>query len=289
MPIRLSWQQLWFATALVCALSVGGVSLLWILDSGDPCANRAGGELPPTLTLTLVWDGTPDSVILEWTGGPANVTSWQYQLGQWGPVGIRGWMDGPANVTSWSNWFGPWELMVLSPGLWRDIPDSGPDTRSYRLSGLPPVPARSGLIWSRTSQYLQVRPVMGPNTGQASNWAEWVRVWPPRATVSVWPTLVQGDGHTEWYSPTDLVLTIPAGLRLQGEHWVSVCSAQVSCRDDEELRLTDVASGSLLVLDGRTGEERKRTIEGGDDACVEALFDDIVASVRTITRRPSNE
>ena len=133
---------------------------------------------------------------------------------------------------------------------------------------------------------------MGTTAGQASPYVEWVRFWPFRPTFTLSPALVQGDGRTEWYvSWGDLVLTLPAGLRILGEERLEFCSSthgHCNYSVSGEIWLTEVASGSLLVLDWRTGEEKKRIIEGGEDGRVGRLFDQLSASVRILEESPTD-
>ena len=81
----------------------------------------------------------------------------------------------------------------------------------------------------------------------------------------------------------NLVIDIPHGMtvvRLTGFVAASV----------QPLRLEDVESGSLLLMNLGTGEEWKRTIVTSEDDSrdVGALFDQIVASARTVVESCSD-
>ena len=92
-------------------------------------------EALPAPELTLVSRGEHDALKLEWTGGPTNVTTWQYRQ--------RSWQD----------------RQPLEWGDWTDIPSSGAATRGYRLTGLTEF----------TGYSVEMRGVVGPLTGPASN------------------------------------------------------------------------------------------------------------------------
>ena len=92
-------------------------------------------EALPAPELTLVSRGEHDALQLEWMGGPTNVTTWQYRQ--------RSWQD----------------RQPLEWGDWTDIPSSGAATRGYRLTELT----------ERTGYSVELRGVVGPLTGPASN------------------------------------------------------------------------------------------------------------------------
>ena len=135
--------------------------------------------------LIVVSDGSTDSLFLEWSGGPANVSEWQYRRTTWR-----------------QNQQDPW-------GAWEDIPGSGPSTRSYRLTGLS----------HSTGHRFEVRAVVGMSAGPASNRAQAITRTPGDYPL-LWPeTIGEGDGRTEWGVHTPwFVITIPAGVRLESSY-----------------------------------------------------------------------
>ena len=52
-------------------------------------------EALPAPELTLVSRGEHDALTLEWTGGPTNVTTWQYCVARRSAVGVGSLTDGP--------------------------------------------------------------------------------------------------------------------------------------------------------------------------------------------------
>ena len=90
---------------------------------------RVGGPLE----LIVVSDGSHDSLLLEWTGGPSNATKWQYRQRPW------------ANMQPLA-----WEA-------WADIPRSGAGTRKHRLTGLR----------ADTGYEFEVRAVVGTVAGES--------------------------------------------------------------------------------------------------------------------------
>ena len=226
-------------------------------------------EALPAPELTLVSRGEHDALTLEWTGGPTNVTTWQYRQ--------RSWRDG----------------RPLGWGAWTDIPGPGAATRRYQLGGLT----------EQTGYSVELRGVVGPLTGPASdsvNASTHHRTNHPEMYPG---QVVEGDGRTEWrLYRLGVLITIPAGKRLtvgQG----SVAQGWVGTGDDRWLTLGqadlyDEVTGSVLVLDIDTGREVSRRVveepapEGSpskglrglsdesDAHDPNALFDQIVASVR---------
>ena len=211
-------------------------------------------EALPAPELTLVSRGEHDALKLEWTGGPTNVTTWQYRQ--------RSWQDG----------------RPLEWGDWTDIPSSGAATRGYRLTGLT----------ERTGYSVELRGVVGPLTGPASNSVS-ASTHHRTNHPEMYPgDVVEGDGQTEWrLHRLGVLITIPAGKRLtvgQG----SIAHGWVGIGDDRwltlgQVDLYDEVTGSVLVLDSDTGREvLRRVVEEpeSDTHDANALFDQIVASVR---------
>lgn len=177
-------------------------------------------EALPAPELTLVSRGEHDALQLEWTGGPTNVTTWQYRQ--------RSWQDG----------------QPLEWGDWTDIPSSGAATRGYRLTGLTEF----------TGYSVEMRGVVGPLTGPASNTVN-ASTHHRTNHPEMYPgRVVEGDGQTEWrLHRLGVLITIPAGKRLtvgQG----SIAHGWIGTGDDRwptraQIDLYDEVTGSVLVLD----------------------------------------
>ncbi len=211
-------------------------------------------EALPAPELTLVSRGEHDALQFEWTGGPTNVTKWQYRQ--------RSWQDG----------------QPLEWGDWTDIPSSGAATRGYRLTRLT----------ERTGYSVELRGVVGPLTGPASNSVNGSTHHRTNHPEMYPGQVVEGDGQTEWrLYRLGVLITIPAGKRLtvgQG----SIAHGWVGTGDDRwltrgQVDLYDEVTGSVLVLDSDTGREvSRRVVEAPESDAHDAntLFDQIVTSVR---------
>ena len=141
----------------------------------------------PLPQLTVVSDGSPDSLLLEWSNAPDSATRWQYRQRRW------------ANSEP-----GAW-------GEWTDIPGSNADTRGYCVRGLRPD----------TGYDHEVRAVAGSLGGAASspvtNGTHGRDDLPTMTSYAV----VEGDGRTEWQIGS-FAFTIPDGLRMfAGVPWVA--------------------------------------------------------------------
>lgn len=211
---------------------------------------RAAESEPPS--LIVVSDGSTDSLLLEWTGGPANATKWQYRQ--------RGWEN--SKPLAWETW--------------TDIPGSGAPTRSYEVTGL---------LADRGYDY-EVRPVMGSTPGRASPLSRSGSTHPqgrlPRLSSD---QIVQGDGRTEWQIG-GFAFTIPDGMRLRmglpyttanGSRGIPVYVHPA------EGGLTFSPEGRVLA---RSVTPRAGATATQDDAAetamrdVAALLDEIIASLR---------
>ena len=206
--------------------------------------------VPPT--LTVVWDGAPNSLILEWTGGPERAARWQYR--RTNPDSTRG---------------GQWLV-------WDDIAEDAIAARSLRVTGLR----------SDASHGFELRAVMGEVEGPQSESALGVVVVSEGVPTLYSGMIAQGDGRTEWViQELDFVFTIPDGQRLRVEsfaHFPGVGDA---------VGIRHVASGSFLWL-RLDGTETDREVteagaspgsdEGAADRArrVNELFDALLASVR---------
>lgn len=144
--------------------------------SGTTQTPATTSRLAPS--LTVVSDGAPDALILEWVGGPADVVRWQYREGV-----------GEGKNRRWSDWL--------------DVPNSDSSTRSFRVEGL-----------QRGQHYVyQVRAVEeldGLPSALKRGITQSADGIPSFAPGQV----VLGDGVTEWRFPnSDYVATIPEGVR----------------------------------------------------------------------------
>ena len=129
--------------------------------------------LPEPAELIVVKDAAShDSLLLEWTGGPVNATKWQYRQRRWENYQALAWE------------------------AWADVPNSGADTRSYRLTGL-----REG-----TAYDFEVRAAVDAVAGEPSSNGRTRNGEPPGAITHGQGSLphlstyeiVEGDGRTEW-------------------------------------------------------------------------------------------
>lgn len=163
-------RRLWTAAAAVVAISVvacGGVP-----EQDEPAP-------PPMRTvLTVISDGAGDALVLEWEGGPADATSWQYRTRTWANYRPQDW----------------------SP--WQDVPGSNGATRGHRLTGLS----------AETAYDVQVRALAGDGPAAPSIIGE--SSTPREHSPELGPWLVEGDGETSWWILGRTVV-IPDGMRLR--------------------------------------------------------------------------
>ncbi len=207
---------------------------------------------PAPLDLIVVSDGSSDSLLLEWTGGPA-ATIWQYRK--------RAWRSG----------------FPLGWGAWTDVPNSTGSTRRHVVTDLP---AQQGYEF-------QVRALIGAMEGPASQPAKGATQFSDgQAPMVVTGLVVEGDGRTLWrFGYLNWKFVIPDGMRLQGGR--SFFSGHASL--DPEVPpvnvvavIIDHESGSSLVF-GDGYEIDREVVPSGLQSTtgrdVGALFDQIVASV----------
>ena len=228
--------------AVVLLLSCGGGR-----DSAPGQVTRA--TLPATTPpmLLVVSDGAADALVLYWTGGPENATTWQYRTR------------------------GPWYSDRAAWGEWTDIPASSPATRSYRLTGL-----GEGLWYG-----IQARGVVGTLAGAPSDLVEGEvptldANGVPRMGAN-WGTRGQlSEGGRAWRLGATVV-DIPAGMRVHR----GVPFAPSDPPPPYDAYLVDAESDSVLYMDTGHGAECSRdvrTAAAGRD--INALFDQIIASAR---------
>ena len=165
-------------------------------EPGEPLRYRSDTEpkdnearVPEAASLIVVKDAASyDSLLLEWTGGPADATKWQYRQRRWEHREPLAW------------------------GVWTDIPHSGADTRSYRRTDL----------CAGTGYDFEVRAVVGAVAGEpSSNGITWDIAGYPGAITHGRDVplrlstheIVEGDGCTRW-SLGSVSFVIPDGMRV---------------------------------------------------------------------------
>ena len=215
---------------------LGEASVIWDLQPAEI-------ELLAPLLL-VVSDGAADALMLYWTGGPGDATTWQYRTR------------------------GPWYGDRASWGEWMDIPASDAATRSYRLTGL-----GEGMSYG-----VQVRGIVGEVAGAPSD-SVWGDVSTLDANGTPWLPTGRGlvaEGGRSWRVGGSVV-DIPAEMRVSAI-WQGPVDPMPP---HEEMVIIDTESGSMLGVSTDFGAECWRdvpTSASGRD--VNALFDQIVASAR---------
>lgn len=215
--------------------------------------------------LSVVSEGATDALVLYWTGGPDNATTWQYRTR------------------------GPWYSGRAAWGEWTDIPGGDAATRSYRLTGLQEgmshgvedgddvVEMQDDVheVQGGMSYGVQVRGIVGTLAGGPSD-----TVWSEVPTLDTngipWLGDHIAEGGRAW-RVGGTVVDIPAGMRVSAR-WQGPVDPMPSY---EETVIVDVQSGSMLGVSTDFGAEcwrELRTSAPGRD--VNALFDQIIASAR---------
>ena len=216
--------------------------------------------LPEPAELIVVKDAASyDSLLLEWTGGPANTTAWQFRQRRWEDYKALAW------------------------DAWTDVPNSGADTRSYRLMGL-----REG-----TAYDFEVRAVVDAVAGEpSSNGRPRDDARAPGAIthrqgdlprLGAWQ-IVEGDGRTEWQLGSFLFI-IPDGVRVEA-HTSFVAGGGTYGNLGTRVY---VFSGGGLTFYHDSGSVRPYVYQGAS-ANMAALLDQIIESVtRLDIRKGSRE
>ena len=258
--LRLVWVRVVLGVAVAAAVAVG---ILLAARSG-------GGEavVTPTSTLTMetclayvglgdtvpeggpclivVSDGSPDSLVLEWVGGPDNATRWQYRRTTWN--------SGESREEPW--------------GPWTDIPGSHSATRALRLTGLS----------SDTGHRFEVRAVAGGAGGAPSNLEGGITHRLGERPLIYAGRVVEGDGRTEWQLGA-FIFTIPEGMRLVGGlSWASGGDSGTSVQDFH-------GRGSLNFVhtQGVVRSHLRADLSAGARLRFQVLLNALIASVRVLS------
>ncbi len=278
--------------------------------SREACLRTVLGRDPDAFCLVAVSDASGDSVTLEWTtAAPIAATRWQYRLHRSPPVRVydhgRVYDDGFEDLT-----FG---RETLAWEEWTDIPNSDAETRGVRVTGLPageaydfqvravtrggpgePSAIANVAVTATLEHPLRLEPGMIVKGDGHAQWLvgqerfvitipSGVRLVAPGAVVLEcgaegmwWPDGSPGPipnrkdgGHFYWNKGPFAAASV-----CQEEYdifWYDICG--------RETYLTDLTTGSLLILKEK-GEEFNRCVVEGDSQRVNAIFDQILASVR---------
>ena len=215
--------------------------------TATPSPTVACGNPSPAPNLLMFSDGAGLELVIEWTGGPADATGWQYRTRLW-DAGARhpeqGWGD-RRDTTEWT-----------------DIPPSAASTCSYRIPGLR----------SRWGYEAQVRALTGNGAeGTGSNVAAGTtQPGDGRTPMIGRDEIVKGDGVTRW--------------QVHGLGWTIVIPDSVLIRGGGQyingppaVRIYEHTSGSSLHF-FTFGVESWRSVRPGR-MDIAALFDEIAASV----------
>ena len=154
--------------------------------------------------LLVVSDGSHDSLLLEWVGGPPNPTRWQYRRGTWrrDPEGVGCWTRGDSGCGRREDDGG--RVWRFDFGAWTDIPGSGASTRSFRDTGLP----------ARSEWGYEVRAVVGTVAAEQSGFAVGGTQEQDRQLPDIFASdIVEGDGQRRWLV-LDFTIVIPDGVRV---------------------------------------------------------------------------
>ena len=153
-------------------------------SAGTPEPRPQPTAPPPAPSLYVISRGAPDTLLLEWTGGPEGTTVWQYRK--------RAWTD-------------------AEPGLWddwADIPGGLAVERRYEVTGLSP-----GLRYD-----FELLAVVGQVASAPSAIGEGRTYHPGSIPFMAAGHIVEGDGSTQWFvNDLEMVITIPDGMRLTYE------------------------------------------------------------------------
>ena len=214
-----------------------------------PSTAVACGDPSPAPHVLMFSDGAATELVIEWTGGPADATGWQFRTRS--PSGYRphpeqGWGASRQDTTKW-----------------RGIPESAVSSCSYRITGLR----------SRHSYDVQMRAkVPGGGYGVESNVAEGTTQYDNGRAPTISPNdVVKGDGLTRWrVHALRWTFSIPDGVLIRGgPAWINGVSG---------VTIFDHETGSSLYFSA-SGHELGRSVGATTGRDVHALFDYISGSV----------
>ena len=211
---------------------------LGVIASGDKVPE--GGPC-----LIVVSDGSPDSLVLEWVGGPDNAAKWQYRRTTWN--------SGESRQDPW--------------GPWTDVPGSNPATRAFRVAGLS----------SDTGHRFEVRAVAGGVEGVPSNLEGGITHRVGERPLIYAGKVVEGDGRTEWQIGS-FIFTIPDGMRLVGG--LSWASGEDSGTSVQDFR----GRGSLNFIHTQevARPHLREDLPAGDRLRFQVLLNALIGSVRIL-------
>ncbi len=257
---RLVWVGVVVGVAVAAAVAVGilqavrtgggesGVTPTSAFTMETCLAFMGSGDTVPEggPCLIVVSDGSPDSLVLEWVGGPDNATGWQYRTATWNSDESR--RD-------------PW-------GPWTDVPGSDSATRAYRLTGLS----------SDTGHRFELRAITGGTEGVPSNLEGGITHKPGERPLIYAGKVVEGDGRTEWQLGS-FIFTIPDGLRLVGGlSWESGNGDSGTSVHDFKER----GSLNFVHTQGVVRPHLRDDLSAGERLRFQVLLNAIVASVRVL-------
>ena len=274
--------------------------------SREACLRTVVSRDPDAFCLVAVSDASGDSVTLEWTtGAPIAATRWQYRLHRSPPVRVR---DGFDDLT-----FG---RETLAWEEWTNIPNSDAETRGVRITGLPaggaydfqvravtrdgpgePSVIANVAVTVTPEHPLRLEPGMIVEGDGHAQWSDgtgsFVVTIPRRVRLVAPDSVLFGCGAEGMWWPSGG--PGPEPNRKDGGHFYwdrGPFAATWMCYEEYldayfemcgrgayVTHLTDLTTGSLLILT-REGEEINRCVVEGDSQRVNALFDQILASVR---------
>lgn len=217
------------------AATIVFAAIMVVSCGSSPAAQHPG---PAPLNLVAITDGLPDSLNLEWTGGPDYVISWEYRTREW-----RRSMP-----QTWGDW-------VSVPG------GSSGNSHTFRLTGLR-TPA---------GYDVQVRPRLGSRTGEPSNIAAGITASVGNREISP-GQLVDGDGLTAWrHHGLSRTFIIPDGMRLRGGD----AFIDGGCSPGG-VGLSEVTTGSSITFcTDFVCEKGRRIPADSDNRDVEEFFDSL--------------
>ena len=224
---------------------------------GVAAAVGNGGPPEDGPCLMVVSEGATDSLLLEWAGGPADATGWQYRA--------RRWKD---------HWPLEW-------GDWHDLPYSSTATRRARITGLR-TDMDDGIGYD-----FQVRAVVGDSPGLSSNVGQG-HSQPQSGLPDLGLHQVgEGDGETLWgVYHTGWVFVIPDGMRLLASlgRTAALADERLVGRNGwrvasppSGVSVSDMESHSWIVFNSYGLEQVRMVYKQRVD--VGALFDELAASV----------